>query len=140
MLDLDRFKHVNDVLGYRIGDLLLVAVGRATERSQVVRDGDVVARLGGDEFARAAARRRRRARARRSRERIERVVRRAAACSRSTPVDIGAGIGIACWPQHADDGDALLSRAEVAMYAAKRRGNGAAGVRPVDRRSPARRR
>ena len=37
---------------------------------------------------------------------------------------MGAGIGIACWPQHADDGDALLNRAEVAMYAAKSRGSG----------------
>ena len=37
---------------------------------------------------------------------------------------MGAGIGIACWPQHADDDDALLVRAEMAMYAAKRRSNG----------------
>ena len=36
---------------------------------------------------------------------------------------MGAGVGMACWPQHATDADALLSRAEVAMYAAKRRTN-----------------
>ena len=106
----------------------------------MVRDGDVVARLGGDEFAvllragDAALALVGRASASSSRST------HAAACSRSSTVDIGAGIGIACWPQHADDGDALLSRAEVAMYAAKRRGNGPHGVRPVDRRSPARRR
>ena len=80
----------------------------------------------------AAALRRRRARARRS---------PSGSRSRSTtpfvleeqPVDIGAAVGVACWPLHADDGDALLNRAEVAMYAAKHRGNGAAAVRPVDR-------
>ena len=39
-------------------------------------------------------------------------------------VDLGAGIGIACWPEHASDADALLSRAEIAMYAAKRSAEG----------------
>src|SRR5664279_6028528 len=49
MLDLNRFQHVNDALGHRTGDLLLVGVaGRLVE--QLVREGDMVARLGGDEF------------------------------------------------------------------------------------------
>ena len=121
MLDLDRFKHVNDVLGYASGDALLLAV--AERLQQVVRDGDVVARLGGDEFALllkdadvAMG---------------EQVAQRIAA-SFEQPlqlddqlVDMSAGVGIACWPQHADDVDTLLSRAEVAMYAAKRRTAGA---------------
>jgi diguanylate cyclase (GGDEF)-like protein len=121
MLDLNRFKHVNDVLGYRIGDLLLVNVAERLTR-HLVRDGDLVARLSGDEFgillrdgdtrlAMSVA------------QRIEQAF-DAPLALEGHHVDIGAGIGIACWPQHAEDGDALLNRAEVAMYAAKRRSNG----------------
>lgn len=121
MLDLDRFKHVNEVLGYRIGDLVLSSVAERLTR-HLVRDGDLVARLSGDEFgillcngdtrlALSVA------------QRIEHAFDVPLALE-GHHVDIGAGIGIACWPQHAEDGDALLTRAEVAMYAAKRRSNG----------------
>ena len=118
MLDLDRFKHVNDVLGYRVGDLLLGCVGERLSQ-QAVRDGDLVARLGGDEFA-ILLRRADAALALTVAERIVAAFDEPLALEEHT-VDMGAGIGIACWPQHAADADALLSRAEVAMYAAKRR-------------------
>jgi len=121
MLDLNRFKHVNDVLGYRIGDLLLVQVAERLNR-QLVRDGDLVARLSGDEFgvllragepelALSVARR------------IEQSFHAPLALEEHN-VDMGAAVGIACWPAHAEDGDALLNRAEVAMYAAKSRASG----------------
>ena len=121
MLDLDRFKHVNDVLGYGSGDRLLAGV--AERLQQVVRDGDVVARLGGDEFALlmhdadvdmavAVA------------QRITAAFEQPLLLDDHT-VDLSAGLGIAVWPLHAADADALLSRAEVAMYAAKRRTAGA---------------
>ena len=118
MLDLDRFKHVNDVLGYRVGDLLL---GRVAERlsQQMVRGGDLVARLGGDEFA-VLLRQGDAALAASVAQRIGAAFDEPLKLEEHT-VDMGAGIGIACWPQHASDADALLSRAEVAMYAAKRR-------------------
>jgi diguanylate cyclase (GGDEF)-like protein len=118
MLDLDRFKHVNDVLGYRFGDALLKAVAERIA-GQAVRTGDLVARLSGDEFAlllpgadaeRALA----------VAERIAGVFELPLLLEDQT-VDVSAGIGIACWPAHAKDADALLSRAEVAMYAAKRK-------------------
>ena len=121
MLDLDRFKHVNDVLGYRVGDMLL---GRVAERlsQQIVRGGDVVARLGGDEFA-VLLRDGDAALAASVATRISAAFAVPLQLEEHT-VDMGAGVGMACWPQHATDADALLSRAEVAMYAAKRRTEG----------------
>ena len=118
MLDLDRFKRVNDVLGYRFGDLLLQAVAERIVRHGV-REGDLVARLSGDEFALllpgADA-----ARALAVAQRIAEVFEQPLQLEDQT-VDISAGFGIACWPAHAGDADALISRAEVAMYAAKRK-------------------
>jgi len=128
MLDLNRFKHVNDVLGYRFGDLLLKAVAeRITGHG--VREGDLVARLSGDEFALlllgadatlalAVA------------ERIADVFELPLLLEDQT-VDLSAGFGIACWPAHASDADVLLSRAEVAMYTAKRKTASALVYDPV---------
>ena len=118
MLDIDRFKHVNDVLGYSFGDQLLIAVAKRLTQ-QEMRAGDMVARLGGDEFAVmltgsdadiavAVA------------QRIAKSFEQPLAFEEQT-VDMSASMGIACFPQHAQDVDALLSRAEVAMYAAKSR-------------------
>ena len=121
-LDLDRFKHVNDVLGYAFGDRLLQAVAERLG-SQVASPGSMVARLGGNEFAvllqgaDAAA-------AQATALRITVSFEDPLALEDQT-VDLSAGIGIACWPGDADDADTLLSRSEIAMYAAKRRLSGA---------------
>ena len=121
-LDLDRFKHVNDVLGYAFGDRLLQAV--AERLSQQVRSpDDMVARLGGNGFAillqRADA-----AAAHDVALRINQSFEAPLAFEDQT-VDLSAGIGFACWPGDADDADTLLSRSEIAMYAAKRQLSGA---------------
>ena len=124
-LDLDRFKHVNDVLGYAFGDRLLQAV--AERLSQQARSSDdMVARLGGNEFAillqRADA-----ADAHDVAQRINQSFELPLAFEDQT-VDRSAGIGFACWPgdaDDADDADTLLSRSEIAMYAAKRKLSGA---------------
>jgi diguanylate cyclase (GGDEF)-like protein len=121
MLDLDRFKHVNDVLGYRFGDLLLKGVGERLTQ-QIVRGDDLVARLGGDEFA-VLLRQGDAALAQTVAARIARAF-DVPLTLEGHKVDMGAGIGMACAPQHANDADTLLSRAEVAMYAAKRRTSG----------------
>jgi diguanylate cyclase (GGDEF)-like protein len=116
MLDIDRFKHVNDVLGYSFGDLLLIAVAKRLTQ-QDLRSGDMVARLGGDEFAVLLTQS--------DAQSAEGVAQRIAKsfelplAFEDQTVDLSASIGIACWPTHADDTDTLLSRAEVAMYAAK---------------------
>jgi diguanylate cyclase (GGDEF)-like protein len=116
MLDLDRFKHVNDVLGYSFGDRLLKAVGQRLDEQDFGQDA-MVARLGGDEFAILLAH---------SDAAAALGVTEGIVKSFESPlilddqtVDLSSGIGVACWPEHAEDADSLLSRAEVAMYAAK---------------------
>jgi diguanylate cyclase (GGDEF)-like protein len=118
MFGLDRFKHVNDVLGYAFGDRLLQAVaGRVA--GQALDNRDLFARLGGDEFAVLLPDH--------DATRAEALARRIAAALEAPlvlddqTVDISAAFGIACWPQHAADADMLLGRAEVAMYVAKRK-------------------
>lgn len=121
-LDLDRFKHVNDVMGYAFGDRLLQAVAsRLTQEVPALED--VVARLGGNEFAvllRGADAPRAMALA----QQIARSFEEPLALEDQT-VDVSAGIGIAVWPEDAEDADTLLSRSEIAMYAAKRKLSGA---------------
>ena len=116
-LNLDRFKHVNDILGYALGDRLLVAVAERLHAR--MENGALVARLGGDEFsillpnadAEAAM-----VMAARIANAFE-----APLSFDDQNVDLSASMGIACWPQHALDTDTLLGRAEVAMYVAKRK-------------------
>jgi len=121
MLDLDRFKHVNDVLGYASGDHLLQGVAQRLRTA--MRPDDMVARLGGDEFALLLAPADATL-AQSMSERISQAFEWPLTLTDQT-VDLSAGLGIALWPEHAKEADALLSRAEVAMYAAKRRTAGA---------------
>ena len=120
VLNLDRFKQVNDVLGYAFGDRVLQAVaGRLRER---LASGDVLARLGADEFALLLAHSDP-ARALRTAHEIAASFDHTLSIDEQT-IDLGAGIGIACWPEHAGTAEALLSRAEVAMRNAKRKASG----------------
>jgi diguanylate cyclase (GGDEF)-like protein len=117
-LDLDRFKTVNDVLGYAVGDRMLCAVAERLSL-QVVTPGSLVARMGGNEFsvllpgAQAAD-------AMALAELIIVAFEKPLTVDVHT-VDLSAGIGIACWPDHANDPDTLLNRSEIAMYQAKRK-------------------
>ena len=127
LLDLDRFKRVNDVLGHRFGDRLLCQVAlRLAEAAQ--RGPDVVARLGGDEFAvllnEADAKS-----ALRVAERVLRVFETPLKLDDHT-VDLGAGIGIASCPSHGIEADLLMSRAEIAMHVAKSRQTGVVVYEP----------
>jgi diguanylate cyclase (GGDEF)-like protein len=116
LMDLDRFKEVNDTLGHHCGDQLLCEVGRRLE--QVMPAGGAIARLGGDEFAlllpsiqdaEDAV-----TEARRVRALLE-----APFMLGHMHVDVGGTIGIAVSPDHGEDPATLLQRADVAMYAAK---------------------
>ncbi len=124
MMDLDRFKHVNDVMGHSFGDALLRQVAeRLRQELASTLSGSQLARLGGDEFAvllpashvegaHAVA------------ARILHALEQPLSLDDQT-VDIGAGLGIAGYPLHGHDAEQLLSMAEVAMYAAKQRNDGA---------------
>ena len=120
MLDLDRFKEINDTLGHVTGDRLLQAVGSRLQ--EALRPGDTVARLGGDEFALLLPS----AGCDDARE----VAARALAALRAPfeltalTVSVDASIGIVTYPTHGDDADMLMQRVDVAMYLAKGEGGG----------------
>jgi diguanylate cyclase (GGDEF)-like protein len=121
VLDLDRFKDVNDTLGHHTGDELLQQV--ASRLRTVVRASDTVARLGGDEFAivlpTAADATVATELARKIVETVEQPYGVA-----DHHVSVGASIGVAMYPEHGGDPKTLLRRADVAMYVAKRAGGG----------------
>jgi diguanylate cyclase (GGDEF)-like protein len=117
MMDLDRFKYVNDTLGHPIGDMLLCEVAKRL-RSTLQRQTDTVARLGGDEFAvllpnddLPAAR----LLATRLLHALEQPI-----MIEGQLVDVGASIGIVTFPANGNDMNVLLRRADIAMYVAKR--------------------
>ncbi len=116
LMDLDRFKEVNDTFGHHFGDILLKAV--AFRLKNQLSLNDMVARLGGDEFAIVLAE------AMDSRQVAVMARRILNTLQQPFVVDgqvleIGASIGIALYPAHGNDSRTLLRRADVAMYAAK---------------------
>ncbi|WP_250213018.1 putative bifunctional diguanylate cyclase/phosphodiesterase [Acrocarpospora catenulata] len=116
LLDLDRFKEVNDTLGHPVGDLLLQIVAHRLTHS--VRPGDVVARLGGDEFAVLLPSIRDGHAAKEVASRL-RVALTEPVRLEGMTFDLDASIGIALYPDHAPDFELLLQRSDVAMYMAK---------------------
>lgn len=133
MLDLDRFKHVNDVMGHKFGDVLLTQVAERL-RHELPASNGMPARLGGDEFA-ILLTQLDEAAALQIAEKIMHALEQPISIDDQT-VDLGAGIGIAGYPGNAQDAVSLLSRAEVAMYAAKHAGHGIQLYRPeIDRSS-----
>ena len=116
LIDLDRFKEINDTLGHHYGDLLLQAL--APRLRDVVGDSGTAARIGGDEFgvlvtgADGAS-------AVRVAEAILAALRQPIVI-KGQALDVGASIGVALCPGHADDPISVLRCADIAMYAAKR--------------------
>ena len=115
LLDLDRFKDINDTLGHHRGEDVIKEVAARLRSS--VRESDEVARLGGDEFA-VVLHDAGRSEAARLAERILAALDRPLDLE-GLPLHLTASIGIATYPEHAADGDALLRYADVAMYVAK---------------------
>ncbi len=120
MIDLDRFKFINDVLGHDSGDYALRIVAKRLQ--SVLRKSDTVARLGGDEFGVILPTG--------NRNRVEDIAKKILRAleepiaMESQHVDLGGSIGIACFPAHANEASTLMRYADVAMYEAKRSGIG----------------
>ena len=116
VMDLDRFKEVNDTLGHHFGDQVLQQVGKRL--AAALRETDTVARLGGDEFAVLIPE----ADADDAQSCAEKLL---DALDRAIPMNgmsiaVKASIGIALYPLHGKDAETLLQHADVAMYRAKR--------------------
>jgi diguanylate cyclase (GGDEF)-like protein len=115
LMDLDRFKEVNDTLGHHNGDELLKEIGR---RLRALLDDDVVARLGGDEFAVLLSSIPDRDTALRDARGIVRSLHKPFEVE-DLGVDVSASAGVAVFPADGEDASTLLQRADVAMYVAK---------------------
>jgi diguanylate cyclase (GGDEF)-like protein len=115
MVDLDRFKEVNDTLGHHNGDDYLCRI--AEEIAEVLRPGDTVARLGGDEFGLVLPN----VDATSARPVLERVLQTLAADVdvAGVPVSSEASIGVAFWPVDGTEITEVLQRADLAVHAAK---------------------
>jgi diguanylate cyclase (GGDEF)-like protein len=121
MMDLNRFKNINDTLGHHIGDQLLVTVGERLQN--ILRKSDTVARLGGDEFAALLP----------SLENDENasIVAKKIVTALKVPIlveghslSVGISIGMVRCPADGDKTSLLMQRADIAMYHAKREGMG----------------
>ncbi len=122
IMDLDRFKEINDTLGHQIGDSILQQVGLRLLNH--LRESDTVARLGGDEFALLLQAT--------DEEVATKLVKNVLEALKepfdtgSRKIYIGASIGLAAYPNHGNSATALMQKADIAMYAAKRSKTGLA--------------
>jgi len=122
VMDLDHFKEINDTFGHHAGDALLQQIGPRLRDE--VRASDTVTRLGGDEFALvlpgASA-----AGAKQIARGVTEAVGRPFVID-DQPLHVDGSLGIAMFPDHGNDAETLLRRADIAMYIAKRTGTGVA--------------
>ncbi len=136
LMDLEHFREVNDTLGHHRGDSLLQQVGLRLRSALFAPD--IVARLGGDEFGMLLPRLAAADDAKQVIKKLQDFL-EAPFIIDGIPIAVEASIGVATMPEHADDVDMLLQRADIAMYRAKQMASGYAVYAPeYDRHSPER--
>ena len=136
IMDLDRFKEINDTLGHAYGDHVLGQV--AARLQDTLRGSDTIARLGGDEFGILLPEVPDPVHAVDVAGKLLTALRGAFEAD-GLAFEVAASIGIACYPQHGSEGETLLQRADIAMYVAKELHSGAALYAPAqDRHTPER--
>lgn len=126
IMDLDRFKEVNDTLGHAVGDKLLQKVAKRLVNT--LREVDVIVRLGGDEFAVLLTT----AQEDHAENLAKKIIQdfQNVFTVNGTPLYIGVSIGISVYPQHGANAQTIQQRADVAMYVAKRNKSGYAIYNP----------
>jgi diguanylate cyclase (GGDEF)-like protein/PAS domain S-box-containing protein len=136
IMDLNRFKEVNDTFGHHLGDILLQQVGPRIMAQ--LRESDTVARLGGDEFAVVLPTADDEAGATLAARRLLKALEEPFVIE-DRRLEVGGSIGIAITPQHGADPATLMRRADIAMYVAKRTRSGYTVYAPEhDKHSPGR--
>jgi diguanylate cyclase (GGDEF)-like protein len=123
LMDLDRFKEINDTLGHDAGDRVLVAIG--TRLQARLGAGELVARLGGDEFAVFLPGVQDPATALHVADDLRAALEEPFLVD-DLSIQVEASVGVATYPEHGDDAAALMQRADVALYVAKEKRSGAA--------------
>ncbi|MDO8350821.1 MAG: PAS domain S-box protein [Gallionella sp.] len=118
-IDLDRFKEINDTYGHDTGDQLLIEAARRL--NSCVRSSDTVARLGGDEFTVILAELTETTKIEMVADNILEILEQPFYIN-EVSMQISGSIGIALYPSDASDANELITKADNAMYAAKRRG------------------
>lgn len=128
LMDLNRFKEINDTFGHHFGDLVLEQVGKRLQH--VLRQSDTIARLGGDEFAIVLPDTGEQGAVHAAEKLVAALVEPFIVHGHALQVE--ASVGIALAPDHSDDRTTLLRQSDVAMYVAKHAGNSCAVYRPED--------
>jgi diguanylate cyclase (GGDEF)-like protein len=122
MLDLDRFKAINDTFGHPVGDEVLMRV--ADRIRQALRVGDIACRKGGDEFTILVPGLNREQAGRMAARLIEEVRNAPVELPDGRVIEIGISVGISLFPHHANNWQELWEKADEALYLAKQGGRG----------------